>query len=312
MIKKTTFFILALFSTASIAENICNVTIVSHRGGSGLLENSVQGARLAFQTFDSVEVDLQRLNDGAWVVHHDPLLGRSSQNSRNTPSLLATMSSSQWKGVRHKEGTSTGDPVPFVSDLLNVAHKSKPFNFEIKGLASATSLKQLDKKLKSHLGSNYHYSSMDIGILKTIRKINKSVYLGVIQAPETKSASKAVTTSPKYSKLKSKWDDKAKKWGVNIKQVEAKVMDKYATSTVDYAHNLDLISKLGNAGLHLDFQTVRSNINVLSQAKKRGLDVYTYDIDDKRKHLTFISNLKNQSRPTGVITDLKVSDWCSR
>src|SRR5690625_3114936 len=59
----------------------------AHRGAPGLPENSVQSivAALENPAYSAVEIDIYRLADGAYALHHDPLPGRVITGVRSAP-----------------------------------------------------------------------------------------------------------------------------------------------------------------------------------------------------------------------------------
>lgn len=304
-----------LVASSAALSNTCSFDIVSHRGGVAQYENSIEGAQSAFRSgFDVVEVDLMPLSDGRWVVHHDPVLGRVTRHSRGGIRLISGLTSGDWKQVSHKKGTRLYGPAPFLYQLVEQASsKSKPFNFEIKGKPSLRSLKNLDSYLQKHIGSNFQYSSLNYDVLATLRELNDSVYLGVIQAPDAKSNKAAVKKkTDKYASLKSKWGGKAAQYGVDLNALEQKATAKYGQHLVDYAKQLYKVEQLGHAGIHLDVTTLSNYPDLIKRAHRANLKVYTYDIDNAYGHRTLINNRTSDNKPDGVITDLNVNEWCSR
>lgn len=79
----------------------------AHRGAPALPENSLAAIRAAYAgAWDGVEIDMQRLRDGAWVLHHDLLTGRTVSGVGRRAVLQ--LSSDQWRDAR-LTGAGGGD-----------------------------------------------------------------------------------------------------------------------------------------------------------------------------------------------------------
>ncbi|MDY0207231.1 MAG: glycerophosphodiester phosphodiesterase family protein [Pseudomonas sp.] len=96
----------------------------AHRGSSEEAENSIEAVSKALQSgHNGVEIDVQQLKDGNWVVHHDLSLGRVNYGQSG---LVTNMTSHQWRKVRLKdvEGFETGIHAPFLVELLIAYRRS--------------------------------------------------------------------------------------------------------------------------------------------------------------------------------------------
>ncbi|MGO4736827.1 glycerophosphodiester phosphodiesterase family protein [Bosea sp. 2KB_26] len=94
--------------------------IASHRGGARLWpENS----RLAFRNsaamaVDFIEFDIHRSRDGVLVVHHDPLLGRTSAGT-------GAIADKDWSELREVALLRTSDEtIPSLDEVLDILEPS--------------------------------------------------------------------------------------------------------------------------------------------------------------------------------------------
>lgn len=105
--------------------------VIAHRGASGYeVENSLAAFRAAHTLgADAVELDVHATADGAFVVHHDEMIG---------PHHIAHCS---LKEVR-AQPLKNGEPVPTLDEALSVIHPHLSAFVEIKSMSP-----RLDEKL---------------------------------------------------------------------------------------------------------------------------------------------------------------------
>jgi glycerophosphoryl diester phosphodiesterase len=103
--------------------------IAAHRGGAQLWpENSRMAFRNAMQLdVDFIEFDVHRTRDGILVVHHDAVLGRTSEGS----GAIAEQDWSVLKSLK-LHGTD-GERLPTLSEILDILADGRPaLRLEIK------------------------------------------------------------------------------------------------------------------------------------------------------------------------------------
>jgi glycerophosphoryl diester phosphodiesterase len=90
--------------------------IAAHRGGAGLwAENSMLAFRNAItMDIEFIEFDIHRTRDGVLVVHHDPMLGRTTEGS----GAIWAMDWADLKTVRLKEAPN--ERIPLFEEVLEV------------------------------------------------------------------------------------------------------------------------------------------------------------------------------------------------
>ncbi|POF34153.1 glycerophosphodiester phosphodiesterase [Roseibium marinum] len=96
--------------------------IVCHRGACGIApENTKSAARAAWAAgFDSVEIDVRETSDGELVVHHDPLLERTTSGAgelaEKTLAEIAALDAGSWFDPFFND-----EPVPLLAEIVDMA-----------------------------------------------------------------------------------------------------------------------------------------------------------------------------------------------
>ena len=173
----------------------CGLLLESHRGVQEYPENSIQGVTAAYnQGFSGAETDAQMTVDGSWVLHHDPVLGRTVDAAQYYGQGTSHISSNAFTRMRLKDrsGKPTQYRAPTVSQLAAAVAKSAApgqyLNIEVKGHYTCPSIQSLHSAVMQHLSPNQiRYSSVDMATLRCLRTISADVYLGYIHAPDTES-----------------------------------------------------------------------------------------------------------------------------
>ncbi|KAG1316386.1 hypothetical protein G6F62_013538 [Rhizopus arrhizus] len=132
-VKRLIAALLAAVLPVSGASAAClGMQVHAHRGAPTLPENSLASISAAYAGgWDGVEIDMQRLQDGRWVLHHDVLTGRTVGGVGRKAVLQ--LNSADWRGAKLM-GQGGGSPPPFLDDALRVAaaQPAKTFNAELK------------------------------------------------------------------------------------------------------------------------------------------------------------------------------------
>jgi glycerophosphoryl diester phosphodiesterase len=171
---------------------------IAHRGAShDAPENTLAAVRAAVaQGADVVEVDVHRTADGVLVVHHDAILGRTTDAQRVLPArasrrlgdhtleTLRRLDAGSWKHSRH-----TGERVPTLGEVLDVlAPSGAGVLVELKapelypGLAHdvAAELRGRPALLAER---RVVVQSFDESVLVDLRELAPDVPLGLLGAP---------------------------------------------------------------------------------------------------------------------------------
>lgn len=263
----------------------------AHRGSPAAAENSLTSVKLAFDgEWDGAEIDIQQLRDRQWVLHHDPVLGRTTSLQGHG---VRDLDSTTWREVRLKDrqGKVVNEPAPFLNDLLQEIPErdDKVLNIEIKQFNGSCDAAQLASAVL-HKGlpqGRWFLTSVDRRQLQCVRKVDGKGYLGLIvldgQALARENNRRYVPRGIKPPVLDSLW----------LKR---------------------LLQEVGSpVGIHIDINTLTANPNVLADAKAMNMAVFSYHLGPDREH---VNALKAYSRrtgllPSGAIIDSNPSDFCN-
>lgn len=306
------------------AEAPCgDLRLEAHRGDPDAHENTLSSIQRAAEGgFDSVEIDVMRLFDGTWVLHHDTRTGRATGRRDGQRERLDRMFLPGWRALQVRD-TNTGRLVderpPTLAHALHAFRLSAPegqiLNIDIKSKAGEGALYQLNAMVHRHLGAGrYSYSSGDLETLRYLRTLNPDVYLGLIQSPHRESLrilrarlQGAVSQDPLYERNREALElsaDVATWWyGVRAR-------DHTSTAALRRIHDT-----LGpNAGLHLDVRRYAEVPGLRQRARAAGLrQVATYTINAPEYHEDAIRSLKQRGRaPDIAIMDSSVYQFCGR
>lgn len=261
----------------------------AHRGAPGQPENSLSAVRSALEgNWDGVELDLQYLSDGTPVLHHDPLLGRTTSLQGKSTSGLSDVA---WRDVRlkNREGLLTRETAPFLSQILPVMKATpKLLNAEIKQpLRDCTLVERTIRDIHKELpAEQWFLTAVDRGHLKCARQLDPSSYLGLIVLdPQSLAMESKRIGDPRtvpQPKIDERWIESL------LREVSAPV------------------------GLHLDVHTLESNPRIMALARQKGLPVFTYSLADDKRHIAVLRKVAAQEQllPSGAIIDNDPDAFC--
>jgi len=305
-----------------INQDFCSIEVSAHRGDLRHTENSLAAIRLALASgADTVEIDIQRLRDGIWVLHHDSYTGRATSFSSGKRYKVESLDAEQWSQLLMRDPAS-GEllnmrPPTLYEAVKLVAQLATPtqrLNIEFKSDTNVAELQKIDWFLRQQLGDNrYYYSSANIELLEKIRGINPVVYLGLIQYPHQRSITevkntlkKAAGTDALYQRYQAQLDT----WS----DVAIRYKSRGQRNWMGASDLAELKRRIGaRAGLHLDIRHLQESPRVLSRAQTQGVDIQTYSINSPSFHVEGLQQLAKQHRlPHAAIVDVSAYHLCSR
>ncbi|MDQ7003713.1 MAG: glycerophosphodiester phosphodiesterase [Ghiorsea sp.] len=282
-----------------------------HRGGHGGPENSIPAVLSGLEAkHNGVEIDTQLLTDGTWVVHHDPMIGRSSYGVLG---FVNTLTKKDWNKVYllSRSGKKTKVKAPLLEELLQ-AFKSKSvsgqvLNIEIKMVKDnqykAAQLASLNKLVLSYLKpSQFIYTSTFLSALKSMRTINTRVYLGLVIEPNPVTMKRVISTTygAEYRSIKGKLATKL--------QSSKRSSNRAWLNRKNYA---ELEAFIGPSfGLHLDYRDMDT---VGEKLREHNVLWMVYELDDDAGLLQAIQKkkAKHLPLPPAIIIDSPRAMFCS-
>lgn len=263
----------------------------AHRGAAQHPENSLSAVREALGgAWDGVEIDVQQLSDGQWVLHHDPITSRHS----SAPSqMVRTFDSASWQALRlpARNGGPSGESAAFLRD---VAAAIDPFpqvlNIEIKQVFdrchTASSLAQ---ELGSAIVSGrWFLTSLDRRHLACARQADRQGYLGLIVVDPRSMALNDRTTAAAARYLKPL--NLSAEW---LRRVRSDVQ--------------------APVGVHVDAQSLKDNPGLMGDAAALGVAVFTYSLTGDAAHIQALreSYARSGFRPSGAVIDGDPTAFCA-
>lgn len=304
----------------TIDNSACLIDVTAHRGDFREPEGSRAAVtRAAMDNFNSIEVDLMQLRDAKWVNHHDQYTGRVTVHTTGQRYLIEHMDLDQFIGLKTRN-KQTGELIrrrpatafELLGDFSDYRAAGQLLNIEVKSDTDILELWDLDNLAKRRAGEgNFYYSSSDLEVLEKLRKVNKHVYLGIIQNPAPAS----------IQKLRSDLREGIKRdelYRYNMEDIESLagigersyIKHKYRDYTSKQAMRY-LVGLFGeNIGIHLDIRNYTSSVK--SNAKKAGIKVYTYTVNGTDYHQSRLVRLPRYSLPDGIIVDATPYRMCQR
>jgi len=284
-----------------------------HRGGPSAPENSIPAVLSGLKDMhNGVEIDTQRLSDGAWVVHHDPMIGRSSYGANGFVNLL---SSADWKQVYllDRKGGQTRVKAPLLKDLLQAfrkqAVKGQVINIEIKmvrrGQYSCNQLADLNQQVLSILRpEQFLYTSTYLDALQCMRNVNHGVYLGLIIEPNDKSLQRVINTN--YGAEFRSVQQHVPAW------LQGKLKQQHHSNREWLSHSdyIDLAELIGpNFGLEIDYRDIEQVADKMQTSGGRWM---IYELNDDQGMLDTLKARKNlhKSMPPAIIIDAPRQRFC--
>lgn len=294
-----------------LSTQACALDLVAHRGHIDYPENSLSGVKAAFSAgFSKVEVDIMRLRDGTWVLHHDVTTGRASGFADGRSAAVNTLTAADFSRLRVRDPKTfqlTGENAPTLPALVNgvssVMTDQQRLQIEFKSGASVQELAAIDRTLSGTLGRRYEYVAQDIELLAQLRQLNPWVYLGVIEVP-------ASTSMLELSRQKT--DAQGINQGVKSthlsRRLEQRAQEAYRRTRANWLTPSGMATiqqRLGsNAGIHVDHAALIQQTGAVERAAKLNIPLYTYTVTGHAPHLSSLSQLKNKrAMPDGAIVD---------
>lgn len=268
----------------------------AHRGAPALPENSLASIRAAYAgAWDGVEIDMQRLKDGNWVLHHDLLTGRTVGGVGRKAVLQ--LSSAQWRDAT-LTGAGGGTPPPFLDDALRVAaaQPGKTFNAELKVVyRDCAPVSKLVAGMKAALPhGNWMITSAFPEALRCVRGTDRQGYLGLIvfdprHAESVGGSSLSGTALGKYVSQRTTAPKLTRQWLANL------------AATVG-----------APVGVHVDALTLAANPQLLRDAAAQSVRVFVYAVggDAALAQQLRASKQREGYLPSGVIIDGDAQAFC--
>lgn len=271
----------------------------AHRGSqlARYPENSVGGIVAALMDgHDGVEVDVQRLRDGTWVVHHDPYLGRTvyaGQFSHKPVERSAKRTDWARMVMLDGAGRQTDYRPPTLAEALAVfaehAHPKQKINIEIKSGASCQHLLELPAIVGRYLTpSQYSYSSLKLKSLECLRPYVPGVLLGYILPPNKRSLDEA------YRDRNQRFRDFARQEkGINIDPLAIyRNLARDNRRLLSVRHLQEVHKTLGEpSSINLDIRDLVENPGLARSVRSRGLQLVTYSMNGGPYHNAQLARL---------------------
>ncbi|MEN4922642.1 glycerophosphodiester phosphodiesterase [Achromobacter spanius] len=268
----------------------------AHRGAPALPENSLASIRAAYAgAWDGVEIDMQRLKDGNWVLHHDLLTGRTVGGVGRKAVLQ--LSSAQWRDAT-LTGPGGGTPPPFLDDALRVAaaQPAKTFNAELKVVyRDCAPVSKLVAGMTAALPhGNWMITSAFADALRCVRGTDRQGYLGLIvfdprHAESLGGNPLGGTPLGKYVSQRATAPKLTRQWLA------------------------DLAAKVGApVGVHVDALTLAANPRLLRDAAAQSVRVFVYAVGGDAALAQQLRATKQREGylPSGVIIDGDAQAFC--
>ncbi|NMV37308.1 glycerophosphodiester phosphodiesterase [Ralstonia insidiosa] len=266
----------------------------AHRGSSDAPENSASALRSAYAgDWDGVEIDMQQLADGTWVLHHDLTTGRAVLTGNTLP--VAKLTPADWQRARMTlHGGATNEAPPFLADAAAIAaaYPGKTFNAEIKEVVgNCQPVQALVAQLHQAIPhGNWFLTSGLRTPLRCARGADRQGYLGLIVFDGRNAEAAA---SNRWTRL---------------------VAQHASSPRLTRAWMLDLAAELGKpAGIHVDAKTMDANPTLLDDAAATGLAVFAYAVDGDAALASAIgrAHARTNRLPSGAIIDGRAEHFCA-
>lgn len=185
-----------LINYINFSGQCADMTVRAHRGFVDAPENSLSAIELALLNGSAeVEIDVTRMNDGVWVLHHDSRTGRATAHPDGQHVLIRQLNKTTRKQILHrntKTGHLTSNWIPTLEEAIEVFKQNRrPYqvlNIEIRGNYNHSALKVFEYHLFESLPKEaYILSSSDASTLRIFRSLNQDVRLNLIQNPNQRS-----------------------------------------------------------------------------------------------------------------------------
>ncbi|MGE8587843.1 MAG: glycerophosphodiester phosphodiesterase [Alcaligenes sp.] len=281
----------AILPWADASAACLGMQVHAHRGAPALPENSLASIRAAYAgAWDGVEIDMQRLKDGTWVLHHDLLTGRTVSGVGRRAVLQ--LSSADWRGAKLM-GQGGGQPPPFLDDALQVAaaQPAKTFNAELKVVyRDCAPVGKLVANLQQALPhGNWMITSAFPEALRCVRGTDPQGYLGLIVFDPRHAESVSANPLGKYVSQHATAPKLTRPWLANL------------AATVG-----------APVGVHVDAMTLAANPQLLRDAAAQSVRVFVYAVggDAALAQQLRATRQREGYLPSGVIIDGDAQAFC--
>lgn len=292
-----------------------NLDLQAHRGAPGLPENSLGAVTAALNdpNYGGVEIDVQLLRDGYWVLHHDLTTGRMVQGVGVRQ--VSQLESGHWHGATL---AGTNRRPSFLGEVLEAFKSNRQdhqrLNIEIKGNFACAAVSQLDSELSGFLTpGSWIYSTPSQSVAECLAQSNPKAYIGLVIAPEDDSLEE------KHGGLADAARGLGKRFGLDTSALEQKARDTYRRvsgleALSDPAARSRLASMLaGRGGVHIDVRTLENNLAAVADLQSKGLSLYTYGATGDAAHAAALQRVRAQNLTVnGAIIDEEPAAFCSR
>jgi glycerophosphoryl diester phosphodiesterase len=287
----TRFFLIALpifliFLQSAIADTNCSIGIdQSHRGSQLHPENTLEAVRAAFeQGFASVEVDVQRLADGTWVLHHDPIIGRVVRVKGKIGRGTGTLIMADWRDglTVNKDGKVSSAKPALLGDLLDVTSaQGGHLNIEIKGLYSCAEIRPMISQVKAAIEPRQlMFSSIDQNNLNCVRQAWPTVTVAWVIAPS------AQTIKAQYGHYADQFSSLGRVLGFSIQKLLAKAEQNYETRNNQALSQISISEFAAQfsakAAVHVDQYHLKQYDWLAAFIRNKGLDLGVYNITSEQ------------------------------
>lgn len=283
--------LLAAVMQAGTASAECSgMALHAHRGAPDSPENSLSGIRSASGTsWDGVEVDLQQLRSKEWVLHHDVATGRTITLANKR---VADIDEKAWSETRLKgrNGAVTGEKPAMLADVLTEMKGRAPFvlNAEIKQVTACPDVHKLVAVFNRALqAGNWFLTSIDREHLRCAREVDMFGYYGQIVL-DNRSLANSMKKRSRYVSAAS----------------SPKIDEEWLTK---------LVNEVGHpVGVHVDIATLSANPDLLKDAAKLNVSVFTYSLDGDIEHAKALrsQSARTSKLPSGAILDGNPKVFC--
>ncbi|MGH8818477.1 MAG: glycerophosphodiester phosphodiesterase [Achromobacter pestifer] len=289
--RRVAVALIAALSWSNAGAACLGMQIHAHRGAPQLPENSLASISAAYAGgWDGVEIDMQRLQDGRWVLHHDLLTGRTVGGAGRKAVLQ--LSSADWRGAKLL-GQGGGLPPPFLDDALRVAaaQPAKTFNAELKVVyRDCEPVRKLVLDMKRALPhGNWMMTSAFPEALRCVRQSDPQGYLGLIVFDPRNAQAAGANPLSRYVSQRASAPVLNRQWLAN------------------------LTAKVGApVGVHVDATTLAANPQLLSDAARQSVRVFVYAVDGDAALAQQLRAAKQREGylPSGVIIDGDAQAFC--
>ncbi|MRS99678.1 glycerophosphodiester phosphodiesterase [Ralstonia pickettii] len=280
---------------APVLAECLGMKIHAHRGSADSPENSASALRSAYAgNWDGVEIDMQQLADGTWVLHHDLTTGRAVLTGGSLP--VAKLTPADWQRARMTlHGRATDEAPPFLADAAAIAaaYPGKTFNAEVKEVVgNCQPVQALVAQLHQAIPhGNWFLTSGLRTPLRCARGADREGYLGLIVFDGRNAEAAA---SNRWTRL---------------------VAQRAHSPRLTRTWMQDLVAELGKpVGVHVDAKTMDANPMLLDDAAATGLSVFAYAVDGDVALASAIgrAHARTNRLPSGAIIDGHADSFCAQ